>query len=97
MAIVLAIIPNQLSMGIADLLGFKDNVNAIIFVLLGFLFLFVNWLTYVVEKLERQMTALVRKMAMDQEFVVLEKPDELKEDEIKEGELKKEEKIEVHK
>jgi len=64
---LLSIIPNEISNKIADVLGFKDNVNAVIFVALGFLFLFVNWLTYVVEKLERQMTDLVRKLALENE------------------------------
>ena len=63
--IFLAIIPNEISFKIADILGFKDNVNAVIFVALGFLFIFVNWLTYVVEKLERQMTELVRNIALE--------------------------------
>jgi len=61
----LAIIPNQISQGIADLLGFKDNVNAIIFVALGFLFSIVFYLSAAVERLERQMTDLIRKIALE--------------------------------
>lgn len=61
----LAIIPNKISVGIANLLGFKSNVNAIIFVALGFLFSIVFYLSAAVERLERQMTDLIRKVAMD--------------------------------
>lgn len=61
----LAIIPNQISQGIANLLGFKSNVNAIIFVALGFLFSIVFYLSAAVERLERQMTDLIRKIALE--------------------------------
>lgn len=61
----LAIIPNAISQGIADLLGFKSNVNAIIFVALGFLFSIVFYLSAAVERLERQMTDLIRKVAIE--------------------------------
>lgn len=61
----LAIVPNEISQAIADILGFKDNVNAIIFVALGFLFSIVFYLSATVERLERQMTDLIRKVALD--------------------------------
>jgi len=61
----LAIVPNQISQGIANLLGFKSNVNAIIFVALGFLFSIVFYLSAAVERLERQMTDLIRKIALE--------------------------------
>ncbi len=62
---VLAFIPNEFTVRIAKLLGFKSNVNAIIFVALGFLFSIVFYLSAVVEKMERQMTDLVRKIALN--------------------------------
>lgn len=65
--ILLAIIPNEISFKIADLLGFKNNVNAIIFVALGLLFLLVFYLSSTIEKLENQITELVRKMALEED------------------------------
>ncbi len=64
--IVLAIIPNEFSYKIAGILGFKNNVNAIIFVALGLLFLFVFYLSTTIERLENQLTELVRKIAIEQ-------------------------------
>ena len=63
--ITLAIIPNQVSFKIASILGFKSNVTAVIFVSLALLFLFVFYLSSTIEKLENQLTELVRKMAID--------------------------------
>lgn len=48
------------------MLGIKDNVNAVIFVALGFQFLFLYYLSNTVEKLERKVTELVRKLAIEQ-------------------------------
>jgi len=64
--IVLAIIPNPVSFKIATLLGFKSNINAVIFVALGWLFLLVFYLSSTIDRLERQMTELVRKIALDE-------------------------------
>jgi len=61
---LLAVIPNEISFKIAHMLGFKSNINAVIFVALGLLFLFVFYLSALVEKLERQLTQLVRTMAL---------------------------------
>ncbi|MDH3246527.1 MAG: DUF2304 domain-containing protein, partial [Saprospiraceae bacterium] len=60
----LAIIPDSISFKIAELLGFKSNINAVIFVALGFLFIFMFYMNATVEKLEKQMTDMVRKLAM---------------------------------
>ena len=64
--IILAIIPNPVSFKIADMLGFKSNINAVIFVALGWLFLFIFYLSSTVDRLERQITELVRKMAIEE-------------------------------
>lgn len=64
---VLAIIPNPVSFKIAELLGFKSNINAVIFVALGMLFVFIFYLSSTVDKLERQLTYLVRNMAIEEE------------------------------
>ncbi len=64
--ITLAIIPNQVTNKIAAILGFKSNVTAIIFVAIGLLFLFIFYLSSSIEKLENQLTELVRKLAIDE-------------------------------
>ncbi len=64
--IVLAIIPNPVSFKIATLLGFKSNINAVIFVALGWLFLLVFYLSTTVDRLERQLTELVRQLALEE-------------------------------
>jgi len=64
--ITLAIIPNQVTNKIASILGFKSNVTAIIFVAIGLLFLFIFYLSSAIEKLENQLTELVRKIAIDE-------------------------------
>ncbi len=75
--ILLALIPNPVSFKIAQLLGFKSNINAVIFVALGWLFLLVFYLSNSMDKMERQMTELVRKIAMDeQEKTESKKPNE---------------------
>ncbi len=61
----LAIIPDSISFKIAELLGFKSNINAVIFVALGFLFIFMFYMNATVEKLEKQMTDMVRKLAIE--------------------------------
>ena len=63
---ILAIIPDNISVGLAKVLGFKDNVNAIIFVGVFFQFLFLYYLSNTVERLERKVTDLVRKIAIEQ-------------------------------
>lgn len=65
--IFMAIIPNQISMELARIFGFKSNVNAIIFVSLGLLFLFVFYLSAAIERLERKITELVRKLSLDEQ------------------------------
>lgn len=72
--IVLAVIPNPVSFKIASLLGFKSNINAVIFVALGWLFLLVFYLSTTIDRLEKQMTELVRKLAIEQSKK--EKPDD---------------------
>jgi len=65
--ILLAIIPNELSVKLAQVLGIKSNINAIFFVALGLIFLFIFYLSAIVEKLEIQLTELVRKQAIDKQ------------------------------
>lgn len=62
----LSIIPHELSMNLAKLLGFKSNINTIIFIALGFLIVLAFYLSSKVEKLETQVTELVRQLALDE-------------------------------
>lgn len=72
--IILAVVPNEFSFKIAHLLGFKSNVNAVIFVALGLLFLFIYYLSTTLESLENRLTELTRKIALEKR----EKEDNIK-------------------
>lgn len=61
----LALLPDTIPNSIARGLGFKDHINAIIFVALGFLFLMVFHLSAAVNRIEDKMTTLVRKIALE--------------------------------
>ena len=63
---LLAILPDIVTGKLAKILGFASNVTAIIFVAIGLLFIFVFYLSSTVEKLETQMTALVRQLALEE-------------------------------
>ena len=62
---ILAIIPDLISLNIAQFMGFRSNINAIIFVALGFLYVFMFYMTALVEKLEKQITEIVRILALE--------------------------------
>lgn len=62
---ILAIVPDFVSVNVSKFLGFKDHINGMIFVALGFLFLFNMYFNVTIEKLEKQMTDLVRKQALE--------------------------------
>jgi len=62
---VLAVVPDLVSTNIAELLGFASNINAVIFVALGFLYVFMFYLTVTVEKLEKRLTETVRWLALE--------------------------------
>jgi len=71
---LLAILPDAISFSIAESLGLKSNINAVIFVWLGFLFVMTYYQSSTIERLERQMTDLIRKVALEkQEKLDLEK------------------------
>ena len=63
--ILLSILPDTLSIRIAEALGFKSNINAVIFVGLGFLFLIVFYLSDALHNMERKVTELVRELALE--------------------------------
>lgn len=62
---VFALVPNEASERLARMLGIKDNVNAIIFIGLGMLFFLIFSLSSTVDRLERQLTELVREIAKE--------------------------------
>lgn len=62
---ILALIPSEIAGNIAELLGFKSQPNAIIFVALGLIFLFIFYLSSSIERLEMRITELIRKQAID--------------------------------
>ena len=64
---LLGVFPDFVSFRIAESLGFEDHINAVIFVALGFLFLMTYYQSSTIENLEKQMTELVRKMALEKQ------------------------------
>lgn len=62
--ILLSVLPDTLSIRIAEALGFKSNINAVIFTGLGFLFLIVFYLSDALHNMERKVTELVRELAI---------------------------------
>jgi len=62
---IFCITPHEFSTDLANILGFKDNINAVIFIGLGLLFLFNMFFTASIERLEKQMTEVVRKLAIE--------------------------------
>jgi len=62
---VLAILPDLVSFSLAESLGIKSHINAVIFAWLGFLFLMTYYQSATIERLEKQMTELVRKVALE--------------------------------
>jgi len=63
---VLAIAPDAVSKRIAEFFGFRSNVSAALFMVSGFLVVICFYLSSRVVQLERQVTQLVRKIALDQ-------------------------------
>lgn len=63
---LLALMPNEIANSLATGLGFKDKPNAIIFVALGLLFLMVFYLSSAINRVENQLTDLVRQLALQE-------------------------------
>ena len=61
---ILAIAPDALSGRIAEFVGFKSNVSAALFMVSGFLVVISFYLSSRLVTLERQVTQLVRQMAL---------------------------------
>jgi len=67
MIIILSVVPDYFSNSIAQSLGFRSNINAVIFVALGFLFVMTYNLSSTIERLEKQITNLVRSVALEKQ------------------------------
>ena len=65
--VLLCLIPGKFSRYLADWFGFASNINAVIFVALGFLFLMTYNQSTTIERLEKQITTLVRKVALEKQ------------------------------
>ncbi len=63
---LLGIMPNEIANSLAIGLGFQDRPNAIIFVALGLLFLMVFYLSAALNRVENQLTDLIRKLALSE-------------------------------
>ncbi|MBT8233162.1 MAG: DUF2304 domain-containing protein [Saprospiraceae bacterium] len=66
----LSVFPDFVSSVLKDWFGFKDHINAVIFVALGFLFLITYYQSSTIENLEKQMTELIRKLALEKQKVI---------------------------
>lgn len=62
---LLALLPDWISINIAQTLGFKSNVNAIIFLAIGGIYIFVFYLSSSVRRVEWQLTELIRELAKE--------------------------------
>lgn len=63
--LLFALFPDFISNGIAQAFGIKDNVNAIIFFCIGLLFFFQFKQYFLIRKQEKNLTLLMRKMALE--------------------------------
>lgn len=67
--LLLSLFPDTISNGLARLFGIKDNINAVIFILLGFIGVIQFKLFNILRKQDKTLTAIIRKMAiMEQEI-----------------------------
>ena len=69
----LATIPDQISYPIAEKLGFKSNINAVIFVGLGISLALNYYQSIRINRIESQLTNLVQKLAKDNPYLPEEK------------------------
>jgi len=67
MIAILSIKPDFISFGLAESLGFASNINAVIFVALAFLFIMTYYQSSTIDLLEKQMTELVRRIALEKQ------------------------------
>ncbi len=66
-ATLLSLFPDKISNVVAHIFGIKDNINAIIFLSLGLLFYIQYNLFVSMKKIDKNVTFLIRKMALKEE------------------------------
>lgn len=71
---VLAVIPNEFSYRLTSFLGFENNVNAIIFVILGALLINVFYLSSKADHLEQRLTDLTRQIGLEKQDMLEQNP-----------------------
>ena len=59
-------VPHEFSTKLANLLGIKNNINAIIFVSLAFVIILAFYLSAKIDNMDRKITELVRQLALDE-------------------------------
>ncbi len=63
---VLGVVPHEFSTQLANVLGIKSNINAIIFIALAFVILLCFYLSAKIDNMDRKITELVRQLALDE-------------------------------
>lgn len=66
--ISLALLPDNLSLPLAGLLGIASNINAVLFFAMGLLFVAVFQQSATISSLERKLTDLVRELAIKEKI-----------------------------
>lgn len=80
---ILSIQPDIISIGLAESLGFASNINAVIFVALAFLFIMTYYQSSTIDLLEKQMTELVRRIALEKQDEIDRLKDQLDQEKSK--------------
>jgi hypothetical protein len=63
---LLGLMPDEIANRLANTFGIRSHINAIIFIALGLLFLMVFYLSAAVNRVENQLTELVRQLALNE-------------------------------
>jgi hypothetical protein len=65
---IVAIFPNKTTLFLSKTIGIKDHINAIIFIGLAISFFLIFRMFNTIKKMDRQITELIRKIAIDNEL-----------------------------
>lgn len=63
----IALFPDYISVNLAKIFGIKSNINALLFISLGVLFLLFLRLSFQLESQNKRITELVRKLALEED------------------------------
>lgn len=66
--ISLALLPDNLSLPLAGLLGIASNINAVLFFAMGLLFVAVFQQSATISQLDKKLTDLIRELAIKEEI-----------------------------